>query len=113
MEQRMRRYRGPSIKYVPLFLAIFYPPPLCHTLSHIPGPPSKVCQPSRTLPPPHFLFARLQKIRTKAPCTNSLSIARGVLSGEFVRGSFVWKALSGMDFVHSSFCHNTSVTRES
>src|SRR6218665_4030796 len=32
--------RGPSIKYVTLFLANFYPLP-CHTLSHIPGPPQK------------------------------------------------------------------------
>ena len=29
--------KGPSIKYVMLFLANFDPP--CHTLSHIPGPP--------------------------------------------------------------------------
>src|SRR6218665_3547326 len=31
--------KGPSIKYVTLFLANFDPPPPCHTLSHIPGPP--------------------------------------------------------------------------
>src|SRR6218665_1095262 len=31
--------KGPSIKYVTLFLANFYPPSPCHTSSHIPGPP--------------------------------------------------------------------------
>src|SRR6218665_1121968 len=38
----------PSIKYVTLFLAIFYPLP-CHTLPHIPGP-QKVRRTSRTPP---------------------------------------------------------------
>src|SRR6218665_1752294 len=32
-------HMGPSIKYVMLFLPNFDPPPPCHTLSHIPGPP--------------------------------------------------------------------------
>src|SRR6218665_2116807 len=31
--------RGPSIKYVTLFLANFDPPSPCRTLSHIPGSP--------------------------------------------------------------------------
>src|SRR6218665_689610 len=47
----------------------FLPPSHCHTLSHIPGPPRFFSRPST-------------KIRTKAPCTNSLSIVRGI----FVRG---------------------------
>src|SRR6218665_1972447 len=33
------KLRGPSIKYVTLFLANFDPPTPCHTLLHIPGPP--------------------------------------------------------------------------
>src|SRR6218665_2485448 len=41
---------GPSIKYVKLFLANFDPPPLCHTLSHIPGPPESTSHISD--PPP-------------------------------------------------------------
>src|SRR6218665_791869 len=75
--------KGPSIKYVTLFLANIDPPPPCHTLSHIQGPPKKVRHTSRTL---RFLVHLVQKSRTKAPCTNSLSIVHGgfcpgVLSG--------------------------------
>src|SRR6218665_154801 len=85
----------------------FYPLPL----SHIRGPP-KVRHTSRT---PRFLVGLVQNTRTKAPCTNSLLFvrARGILSGGFVRRSFVWKVLSGMVFVRSPFCSNTSVTTES
>src|SRR6218665_442355 len=73
-------------------------PPTCHTLSHIPGPPQKNV---RHLGPP--IFSRSStKNRTKAHCTNSLSIVRrGFCPGVFVRGSFVWKVLSGVVFVHS------------
>ena len=79
---------GPSIKYVTLFLANF-PPSTCHTLSHIPGPP-KIRHTSRTAP---FLVDLVQKTRTKAPCTNSLSIVHrafcpGVLSGGLLSGRF-------------------------
>src|SRR6218665_2950028 len=57
-------------------LANFDPPSPCHTLSHIPRPP-KVRHTSRTTPPP--IFSRPStKTLTKAPCTNSLSIVRGV-----------------------------------
>src|SRR6218665_474776 len=85
---------GPSIKYVTLFLANFDPPlpvTLCHTFRD----PPKVRHTSRT---PQFLVHLVQKIRTKAPCTNSLSIVRGgfcpgvlsegLLSGRFCPGSF-------------------------
>src|SRR6218665_3303424 len=65
---------GPSIKHVMLFLANFDPLSPCHTVSHIPGPP-KVRHTSRT---PRFLVGLVQKSRTKAPCTNSLLIVRGV-----------------------------------
>ena len=63
---------------------------LCHTSRN----PPKVRHTSRTHPP---IFSRSStKTRTKAPYTNSLSIVRGVLSGGFVRGSIVWKVLSGV-----------------
>src|SRR6218665_647734 len=102
--------KGPFIKYVTLFLANFDPPP-CQTLSHIPGPP-KVRHTSRT--PHRFLVGLVQKLWTKAPCTNSLSIVReGFCPGASVRGSFVWKVLSGVVFVRTPFFQNTSVTTES
>src|SRR6218665_1909504 len=84
---------GPSIKYVTLFLANFNPlPPVtfCHT-----SPKKYVTH----LGPPRFLVGLVQKTRTKAPCTNSLSIVRGrFCPGGFVRGSLVWKVLSGVVF---------------
>src|SRR6218665_390186 len=67
---------------------IFDPPPLSH-LSHILGSP-KVRHTSRTPP----IFSRSNtKSRTKAPCTNSLSIVcgsfcPGVLSGGLFSGRF-------------------------
>src|SRR6218665_3040765 len=91
-------------KFARYFWSIFTPFP-CHTLSHIPAPP-KVRHTSRT---PRFLVGLVQKTRTKAPCTNSLSIVRGA----FVRGSFVWKVLPGVVFVRPPFRQNTSVTTES
>src|SRR6218665_3907871 len=59
--------------------------PLSHFATH-PGTP-KVRHTSRT---PRFLVVLVQEIRTKAPCTNSLSIVRkGVFCLEgFVRGGF-------------------------
>src|SRR6218665_2037418 len=78
---------GPSIKYVMLFLVNFYPPPLCHTLSHIPGPPPKS---TSHISDPPFLVGLIQKTRTKAPCTNSFSIVRGGFCLErFVRGGIL------------------------
>ena len=53
-------------------------PSLCHTLSHIPGPP-KVRHTSRT---PPFLVGLVKKSGQKPSCTNSLSIVRGVFSPE-------------------------------
>src|SRR6218665_2344121 len=95
--------KGPSIKYVRLFLANFDPPALSHTLSHIPGAPKKVRHTSRT---PRPIFSRPStKNPDKSPCTNSLSIM-------FAR-AFVWKVLSGVVFVRTPFCQNTSVTTES
>src|SRR6218665_1323843 len=92
------------------FWPILPPPlPLSHFVTH-PWTLPKVHHTSRT---PRFLVGLVQKIRTKAPCTNSLSIVReGFCPGAFVRGSFVWKVLYGVAFVRSPFCQNTSVTTE-
>src|SRR6218665_3167505 len=91
-------------------LANFYPLPLSHFVTH-PGTPSpKVRHTSRT---PRFLEGLVQKTRTKAPLYKfCLNCSRGFLSGGFVRGSFVWKVLSGVVFVRSR-CQNRSVTTES
>src|SRR6218665_1622586 len=91
--------QGPSIKYVTLFLANFYPlfpVTLCHT--------------SRT---PTIFSMPSTKNQDKSPLYKfSLNCSRGFLSGSFVRGSFVWKVLSGVAFVRLPFCQNTSVTTE-
>src|SRR6218665_3405533 len=98
---------GPSIKYVMLFLANFYPP---LPLSHIREPP-KLRHTSRT---PQFFSRPSTKNPDKSPLYKfSLNCSRGFLSGGFVRGSFVWNVLSGVVFVHSPFCQNASVTTES
>src|SRR6218665_248807 len=84
------------------------PVTLCHTYR---DPPTYV---THLGPPPPIFNRPSTKNRTKAPCTNSLSIVRrGFCPEGFVRGSFVWKVLSGVVFVHSPFCQNTSVTTES
>ena len=101
----------PSIKYVTLFLANFYPPsPLSHFVTH-PGIPPKVRHTSRTSTP-DFLVGLVQEVRTKAPCTNSLSIVCGVLSGRVCQRVFGLEGFVRGGFVHSSFCHNTYVTTE-
>src|SRR6218665_3238298 len=106
--------KGPSIKYVTLFLANFDLPSPCHTSSHIPGRDPYPKSTSHISDPPRFLVGLVQKIRTKALCPNSLSIVReGFCPGASVRGSFVWKILSGVVFVRTPFCQNTSVTTES
>src|SRR6218665_2223247 len=87
--------KGLSIKYVTLFLANFNSLPLSHFVTH-PGTPQKYVT---HLGPPRLFSRPSTKPRTKAPCTNSLSIVRGgFCSRGFVRGSFVWKVLSGVVF---------------
>src|SRR6218665_3349799 len=49
--------------------------PLSHFVTHPGTPQSTSHNPD---PPPDFLVGLVQKIRTKAPCTNSLSIVCGV-----------------------------------
>src|SRR6218665_538989 len=77
---------GPSIKY---FWPILTPSPV--TLCHTSRDPPKVRHTYWT--PPDFLVGLVRKIRTKAPCTNSLSIVRecfcpGLLSGGLLSGRF-------------------------
>src|SRR6218665_3621576 len=64
-----------------LFLANFYPSPLSHSVTH-PGTPQST---SHISDPPNFFSRPSTKNRTKAPCTNYLSIVCGV---------FVWEGLS-------------------
>src|SRR6218665_3030112 len=73
-----------------LYLVNFYPPPLCHTSSHIPGPPLKVRHTSPT--PPNF-----RRPSTKNPdksplykfCLNcSREFLSGVLSEGLLYGRF-------------------------
>ena len=62
--------KGPSIKYVTLFLANFYPsPPPCHTSSHIPGPPESTSH----ISDPRFLEGLVQKNGQKSPCSKPSS----------------------------------------
>src|SRR6218665_2384180 len=84
---------GASIKYVTLFLANFYPPPPCHTSSHIPGPPESTSHIS-DLP----IFRRPStKNPDKSPLVQILSqlfagnfvrrvLSEGLLSGRFCPG---------------------------
>src|SRR6218665_590383 len=105
-----KSYWGLSIKYVTLFWPIFTPLPsvtLCHTSRDPPESTSHISE------PPRFLVGLVEKTQTKAPCTNSLSIVRGgFCPGGFVRGSFVWKVLSGVVFVHSPIYQNTCYNRK-
>src|SRR6218665_1070250 len=75
----------------------FLPPPFCHTLSHNPGPSRKYVT---HLGPP--IFSRPStKNSDKSPLYKfSLNCSRGFCPGGF---------LSGVVFVYSSFCHNTSI----
>src|SRR6218665_59789 len=62
-------------------------------LSHIPGPPESTSHISDPHPSPIFSRPIVQKTRTKAPCTNSLSIVRigfcpGALSGGLLSERF-------------------------
>src|SRR6218665_283058 len=101
--------KGPSITYITLFLDNF-DPSLCHTLSHIPGPP-KVRYTSRTLP--RFLVGLVQSTRTKAPCTNSLIVVRGGFCPGGFSGVFWLEGFVRGGFCPFPFCQNTSATTES
>src|SRR6218665_3651177 len=79
----------------------FQSPSPCHTSSHIPRPPNST---SHISDPP--IFSRPStKNPDKSPLYKFyLNCSRGLLSGGFCQGSFVWKALSGVDFVRTPFC---------
>src|SRR6218665_200646 len=92
-------HKGPSIKYVTLFLANFDPSPpvtLCHTSRDTPR------KYVTHLGPPRFLVVLVQRTRTKAPCTNSINRSQGFLSGGFCPGVFCLKG-----FVVGGFCSDT------
>src|SRR6218665_3613038 len=86
----MSRYFWPILTLLP-------PVTLCHTSRD----PPKVCHASRTSP--QFLVGIVQKSGQNPFYKFSLSCSPGLLSGAFVRGSFVWKVLSGVVFVHPPF----------
>src|SRR6218665_1001109 len=99
--------KGPSIKYVTLFLVNFDPPPLSHFVTH-PGTPPKVRHTSRT---PRFLVDLVQKFRTKAPCTLSVSIVRegfvwGVCQEVFCLEGFVRVGFSPFPLLSQYICCN-------
>jgi len=78
--------------------------PLCHTFSHIPGPP-KVRHTFRT--PLRFLVGLVQRPRAKAPCTNSLSIVRGGFClGVFCLEGFVRGAFCPFPLLSEYICYN-------
>ena len=86
----------PSIKYVTLFFLILTSLPLSHFITHPGISPKYVTH----LRPPIFLVGLVQKTRTKAPCTNSLSNVRGSFcSGGFCLGVFCLES-----FVRGGFC---------
>src|SRR6218665_3389489 len=81
------------------FWSILTPSP-CHTLSHIPGPPPES---TSFISGPPFLVGLVQKIPDKRPLYKFyLNCSRRFFpGGGVVRGSFVWKVLSGLVFVRS------------
>src|SRR6218665_3005516 len=90
---------GPSMKYVTLFLANFDPRPLSHFVTQ-PGTPKS----TSAISDHQFLVGLVHKSRTKALCTNSLSVVcggfspagfcPGFLSGRFWQGWFLSVPLS-------------------
>src|SRR6218665_3534179 len=86
---------GPSIKYVTLFLANFDPPPLSHFVAH-PGTPPKS---TSHISDPRFFSRTSTKNPDKSPLyIFSFNCLWGFCLGGFVRGSLVWKVLSGGGF---------------
>src|SRR6218665_1603978 len=83
----------------------YWPPPPCHTLSHIPGPPEKYV----THLGPSPIFSRPStKILTKAPCTNSLSIVRWgfVRDFDFCLEGFARGAFCSFPLLSECMCYN-------
>src|SRR6218665_604804 len=89
----------------------FYPPPPCHTSSHIPGPPPEST--SHISDPPIFRRPST-KIPDKSPLVQILSqLFAGFLSGGFCQGVFCLEGFVRGGFCPFPFCQNTSVTSES
>src|SRR6218665_3103711 len=99
-------YRSRPYRTSRNFWPILTPLP-CHTLSHIPGPP-KVRHTSWT--PAPFLVGLVQKTRTKAPCTNSLSIVPGGFGRGFCQGVFCLEGFVRVDFIRFHSVRKLSIT---
>src|SRR6218665_3550163 len=85
---------GPSIKYVTLFLANFYPP-----LRHTSRDPPKVRHTSRI--PPIFRMPSTKNLDKSHHVQILYKLFAGFLSGGVCQGSFIWTILSGVIFVRS------------
>src|SRR6218665_628522 len=82
------------------FWPIFTPLPLSHFVTH-PGTPPQVRHTSQT---PLIVRRPSTKNPDKSPLVQfCLNCSWAFLSRGFVRGSFVWKVLSGVVFVRSCF----------
>src|SRR6218665_383283 len=100
--------KGPSIKYVTLFLANFYPLPLSHFVTHTGTPRKYVTQLG---PVPRFLEGLVQKNRTKALLYKfCFNCPRGFLSRGFCQRVFCLEGFVRGGFCPFTFCQNTSVT---
>src|SRR6218665_2507667 len=85
--------KGPSIKYVTLFLAIFAPLPLPHFVTHLGTTPKST---SHISDPSPFSVGLVQETQTKP----SVQILSQLFAG-FFQGVLVWKVLSEVVFVCS------------
>src|SRR6218665_1653592 len=96
--------KGPSIEYVTLFLANFYPlPPV--TLRHTSRDPPKVYV-TQLEPAPRFVETRTKALLYKF-CFNW---SRGFGTGGFCQGVFCLEGFVWGGFCLFPFCQNTSVT---
>src|SRR6218665_1294131 len=95
---REREYGGSvhKVRHV-IFWPILTASPLSHIVTHS-GTPQKYV--THLGPPPRFLVRLVQRNRTKAPCTNSLSI---------VRGGFCPRVFCLQGFVRGGLCPSPSV----
>src|SRR6218665_3033163 len=92
----MSRYFGP----------ILTPSPLSHFVTH----PGTAKSTSHISDPPRFLVGLVQKTRTKAPCTNSLSIVRGgFCQGVFCLEGFVRGGFCPFPLLSEYICYNRKV----
>src|SRR6218665_3864683 len=89
-------HKGPSIKYITLFLASFYPLPLSHFVTHPGTPPESTShiseppifsRPSTNNPDKSPLYKFSLKIVREGFCPGVLS--EGLLSGRFCLGWFL------------------------